>query len=236
MMTGAFPYRIFPLGDAAVTVDFGNKIDESINSEVIARFKQLQEEPFPGMIETVPAYSSYTVYYDILAVRFSDPSVNAFETVKKELEKRLACGVDHDDSDQRLVRIPVCYDHAYAPDIHYLAAEKKLTVEEVVAIHTGKKYKVYMLGFLPGFSYMGEVDERIAMPRKPQPHTVAAGAVGIAGRQTGIYPLTSPGGWQIIGRTPLKLFTPGNEKDPAALRPGDTVRFYSIGKHEFEGH
>ncbi|MEO7924823.1 MAG: 5-oxoprolinase subunit PxpB [Chitinophagaceae bacterium] len=236
MNSTGFTYRIYPLGDAALTVDFGNKINETINREVIARFNQLRKEPFPGMIEALPAYSSYTVYYDILTVKLSDPSISAFESVKKQVEKRLALAVTYDESSGRLMRIPVCYEHEYAPDIHYLAAEKNIQVEEVIRLHTSKNYKVYMLGFLPGFSYMGEVDDRIAMPRKPQPQAVAAGGVGIAGKQTGIYPLASPGGWQIIGQTPLKLFTVNNEEDPAMLRAGDSVQFFSISKNEFENY
>ena len=229
-----FPYRIFPLGDAAITVDFGNCIDETINKEVIARFNQLQQQPLSGMIEVVPAYSSLTVYYDVMALKKKIPlHQTVYEWVRQQLEERLKQPVQQNQIKERLLNIPVCYDEEFALDIQQLATTKNISVDEVIQIHTAKPYKVYMLGFLPGFAYMGEVDEKIAMPRKPQPVNIAAGSVGIAGKQTGIYPLASPGGWQIIGRTPLKLFDVGRE-EPTLFRAGDTVQFYSINKNEFE--
>jgi inhibitor of KinA len=185
------------------------------------------------MTEVVPAYSSFTVYYDIIAARKTAlPGQTGFDHIRALLEQRMTRPLQQETTIERLVKIPVCYEEEFAPDLSYLAAEKKMTAEEVVEIHTQKKYKVYMLGFLPGFSYMGEVDERIAMPRKLQPHPVEAGAVGIAGRQTGIYPLHSPGGWQIIGRTPVKLFDPHHE-EPCLLKAGDRVEFYPVSKKEF---
>jgi inhibitor of KinA len=135
----------------------------------------------------------------------------------------------------RIVDIPVCYEEKFAPDIEQLAKEKNISVEEVIRIHSSKQYRVYMLGFLPGFSYMGEGDEKISISRKSQPVMVAAGSIGIAGRQTGIYPLTSPGGWQIIGRTPLKLFD-AKRKESTLLKAGDIVQFISISKNEFESY
>lgn len=229
-----FPYRIFPLGDAAITIVFGNCIDETINKEVIARFNQLQQQPLPGMIEAVPAYSSLTVYYDVMAIKKKiTPHQTVYEWMRQQLEERLQQPVQQNQITERLLNIPVCYDEEFASDIHHLAKTKNISVDEVIQTHTAKQYKVYMLGFLPGFAYMGEVDEKIAMPRKPQPVNIAAGSVGIAGKQTGIYPLASPGGWQIIGRTPLKLFD-ATRAEPAFLRAGDMVQFYLISKNEFE--
>jgi inhibitor of KinA len=226
-------YRIFPLGDTGLTVDFGNRIDEEINRLVIGWFDHLRESPLPGMTEVVPAYSSFTIYYDIIAAKKkAAEGQTGFDLIKAALEQRLTHSSKQEAVPERLVRIPVCYKDEFAPDLPYLANEKKLAVEEVIRIHTQQKYKLYMLGFLPGFSYMGEVDEKIAMPRKPQPQLVEAGGVGIAGRQTGIYPLQSPGGWQIIGRTPLKLFDPYAD-EPCLLRAGDRVEFYSISKKDF---
>jgi inhibitor of KinA len=228
------PYRIFPLGDSALTIDFGNRIDEAVNKEVIARFNQLQQLPLPGMIEAVPAYSSLTIHYDVLAVKKKmTEGQTVYEWMKEKVEERLQQPGLQNEAIERLIKIPVCYEDEFALDIHYLAATKNITVDEVIQLHTSKSYKVYMLGFLPGFSYMGEVDEKIAMPRKPQPENIVAGSVGIAGKQTGIYPLASPGGWQIIGRTPLKLFDVTRE-EPTLLRAGDMVEFYSITKNEFE--
>ncbi|MEO7983066.1 MAG: 5-oxoprolinase subunit PxpB [Bacteroidota bacterium] len=229
-----FPYHIFPLGDSAITIDFGNCIDADINREVIARFNQLKEQPFPGMIEAVPAYSSLTIHYDMPALKKKATNGHTiFEWVQQQLLERLQEPIEHKTLPERLVKIPVCYAHEFALDIRQLAAEKKISTEEVIRLHTAKNYKVYMLGFLPGFSYMGEVDERIAMARKPQPINIVSGSVGIAGRQTGIYPLSSPGGWQIIGRTPLRLFDVQNPQ-PSLLVAGDTVQFYSITKNDFE--
>ena len=229
-----FPYRIFPLGDAAITVDFGNCINEAINKEVIARFNHLQQEPLPWMTEAVPAYSSITVYYDVLMLRKKIPAEQTvYEWMKQQLDNMLRQPIDQKDKTERFVKIPVCYDDEFALDIQQLAAAKNLSVDEVIQIHTSDVYKVYMLGFLPGFAYMGEVDDKIAMPRKQQPVKIAGGSVGIAGKQTGIYPLASPGGWQIIGRTPLKLFD-GNSNEPTLLKAGDTVQFYSITKNEFK--
>jgi inhibitor of KinA len=238
------PYRIFPHGDSAITVDFGNTINEAINNEIIARFNELKHYPLPGMIEAVPAYSSLTIYYDVMKVRKAIPASpsmklqrsmaghTAFEAFKQQLEEKLQQPVQQKNVAERLIKIPVCYEGEYALDMQQLSAEKNITTDEVIQIHTSKTYKVYMLGFLPGFAYMGEVDEKIAMPRKSQPVNIIAGSVGIAGKQTGIYPLASPGGWQIIGRTALKLFD-ANKEEPTLLRPGDMVQFYSITKNDF---
>ena len=227
------PYRIFPLGDAAVTVDFGNRIDEFINREVIGRSNQLKQDPLPGMIEAVPAYSSLTIYYDITALKKKITlHQTVYEWMKLQLEERFKQPVQPDQVTGRLLKIPVCYDPAFAGDIQYLAGTKNISIHEVIQIHTSGKYKVYMLGFLPGFPYMGEVDEKIAMSRKAHPVNITEGSVGIAGKQTGIYPLASPGGWQIIGKTPLKLFDPAKD-EPTLLKAGDTVQFYSITTNDF---
>ena len=234
MNTPIIPYSFFSLGDSAITIDFGNCIDETINNEVIRRFNQLQQDPIPGMIEAVPAYSSLTIHYDVLTLKNkSTAGSNVFEWVQQQLLEKLQQPIEQKEIKERLIKIPVCYENEFALDIKQLAALKNISVGEVIHLHTAKSYKVFMLGFLPGFSYMGEVDERIAVPRKPQPVNIVAGSVGIAGRQTGIYPMASPGGWQIIGQTPLKLFDV--EKDePTLFRAGDTVQFYSIGKKDFE--
>jgi inhibitor of KinA len=241
------PYRIFPLGDSAITVDFGNIINEAINNEIIARFSELKHDPLPGMIEAVPGYSSLTIYYDVLKVRKTLPASpslklqqskaghTAFETIRQQLEQRLQQPAQQNNVAERLIKIPVCYEEEYALDMQYLTAQKNITADEVIQIHVSKTYKVYMLGFLPGFAYMGKVDERIAMPRKSQPVNIMAGSVGIAGMQTGIYPFASPGGWQIIGRTALTLFN-ANKEEPTILRAGDRVQFYSITKDEYKSY
>ncbi|HMU46568.1 MAG TPA: 5-oxoprolinase subunit PxpB [Chitinophagaceae bacterium] len=230
------PYRIFPLGDSAVTVDFDNSIDEKLNDDILKRVRHLRLNPPEGMIEVTPAYSSFTVYYDVMALRRSDSSkTSSFELIKKQLEEFMLQSLPDDLTNNRMIEVPVCYSEEFAPDIEKLAVTKNLSVEEVIQIHLSGNYKVYMLGFLPGFAYMGKVDERISMPRKTKPENVMSGSVGIAGTQTGIYPLTSPGGWHIIGRTLLKLFDKEKE-DSVLLKPGDKVRFTSISKHEFENY
>jgi inhibitor of KinA len=231
-----FKYKIFPISDSALTIDFGNVIEEGINSKVLSLFRNFQMNPPEGVIEAVPAYSSLTIYYDVFQLSKSIPSdKTVFEWISGELEERLLQPIEPGDKAPAFIEIPVCYDNEFAPDIEELAKKRGLSVEEVIHIHCSKPYRVYMLGFLPGFSYMGEVDERISIPRKAQPKPVAAGSIGIAGRQTGIYPLASPGGWQIIGRTPLKLFD-AKKEEPALLKAGDTVQFISISKNEFESY
>jgi inhibitor of KinA len=232
-MNYASSYGIFPLGDAAISIDFGNVIDESINKRVLALFQWVQKNPLPGMIEAVPAYSSLSIFYDVVALRKNVPqnkTVSAW--IKEEAEKLMQQHIDVGSAVSPVVRIPVCYDEEFGIDLSQIALEKKIDKEEIIRLHYSRSYRVFMLGFLPGFPYMGQVDERIAMPRKAQPAAVVAGSVAIAGRQTGIYPLASPGGWSILGRTPLKLFDPDKERS-TLLSAGDTVEFYSISKEEF---
>ena len=219
-------YRIFPLGDSALTVEFGNVISPDLNQKAIALANRIESNPFPGLVETVPAYATTTIFYDLLEVRRSFPGVpTAYEAVQ-----RLVSGLVEDldvstDADSRLIEIPVIFDRESRFDLGYVADKHGLSINQVIEIFTTTTYRVYMLGFLPGFSYMGEIDDRIATPRKENPRThVPKGSVGIAGRQTGIYSLDSPGGWQIIGRTEVEMFTPGAES-PSYLRAGDTVQF-----------
>lgn len=226
-------YTVFPLGDAAITVDFGNVIDEDVNRQVLRLFKKLQHTS-PHLKGLVPAYGSLTVYYDAVALRSAGRS--AFEAVKGLIEPLLGEEKAAAVAQARKISIPVCYAQRFAPDIEEMAAQKNTPVEDVVRLHTARAYRVYTIGFLPGFAYMGKVEDRLATPRRPQPRTsVPAGSVGIAGEQTGIYPLASPGGWNIIGRTPLKLFDAAKE-DSVLLRPGDEVSFYPITEDAFENY
>lgn len=228
------PYTIFPLGDSALIVDFGNVISEAVNRRVLALYEALGSLSLPHLTDLVPAYGSLAVYYDAVAlVPPPGEERSAFDAVSdvvRGLLEREEQGKEQTAS--RHIKVPVCYTPRYGPDLEEMARAKDLSVDEIVRLHTAGTYKVYMLGFLPGFAYMGTVDERLAMERRPNPRPVLAGAVGIAGRQTGIYPLDSPGGWQIIGRTPLKLFHKKSEH-PVLLAPGDTITFYSISEDEF---
>lgn len=227
------PYKIFPLGDTALVVDFGNVIDEKLNKIVHSLFIQLKNNPIDGIIETVPGYSSLTIYYDVLAIKQKlKKQTTVFEWINENVESFLYRHRKKIEIKEALVKVPVCYEEAFAPDLNFIAEQNKISTEEIIHLHTSTTYRIYMLGFLPGFAYMGQVDEKIACPRKPQPAFVEAGSVGIAGKQTGIYPLRSPGGWQIIGRTPLRLFDKDKE-EPTFFKPGDTVQFYSITREEF---
>ena len=226
-------YRIFSLGDAALTIDFGNIINEEINKKIISLFNAIKKDPLPGMIEAIPAYSSLSIIYDPVFIRKSfSKTRTAFDRIKEESEKFLQIHVELVEEQAGFIKIPVCYDDEFGVDLIHIAKEKKLNKEEIIQLHTERKYRVYMLGFLPGFPYMGEVNEKIAMSRKPQPTMVATGSIGIAGKQTGIYPLVSPGGWNIIGITPLKLFDQSKD-EPTLLKTGDVVEFYPISKEEY---
>lgn len=228
------PYKIFALGDSALVIDFGNVIDEPINQLVHSLFYYFKKNPLPGVIETVPAYSSLTVYYDVLTVRKKIKGDDtAFESLSSEIKKILRNQRTKNALQGELITIPVCYEKEFATDLEWIAIQNNISPEEIISLHTAATYHVYMLGFLPGFAYMGLVNEKIAVPRKQKPATVEEGSVGIAGKQTGIYPLSSPGGWQIIGRTPMKLFDKEKE-NPALIKSGDRVQFYSITKDEFE--
>jgi len=231
------PYRFYSLGDSAITLDFGNVIDEAINRKVISLFYSINRTPLVGMVEAVPAYSSLTIYYDVCQLRKKVPeTMTVAEWIKDQFMQRLEKHHPENDPVSKHIKIPVCYEKDFALDIEEVALAKNIPVEEIIQIHTSKNYHVYMLGFLPGFTYMGQIDEQIEMPRRSQPRQkVETGSVGIAGRQTGIYPLASPGGWQIIGRTPLKLFD-ANNNEPVLLKAGYTVQFYSITKNEFESY
>ena len=218
--------RIFPLGDNALTIEFGAEISESLNNRAVSLAACFEAAPFRGFIEAVPAYASTTIFYDLLEIRNDFPDfLTAFEAVKHLVENALENSDRAPENEARLVEIPVSFLDGDALDLDFVAGTNGLSRQDVIGIFTSKTYRVYMLGFLPGFAYMGEVDERIATPRKTSPRLrVPRGSVGIAGRQTGIYPLESPGGWQIIGRTDVELFTP-QENTLCLLRPGDSVKF-----------
>ena len=237
-MPGYLSYSIFPLGDSAVTIDIGNRIDEQYNIRALALHDWLQAHRFPGVLDIIVAYSSVSVFYDTAIVVTEDQT--AFSRVRSLLTEAwketegdvLRSGVSTSISTGRLIRLPVCYEPAYAPDLEWVALQTGLSREEVINIHCADTYRVYMIGFLPGFSYMGRVDQRLELPRKRSPVTVQAGGVGIAGMQTGIYPLNSPGGWQIIGRTPVRLFD-ARMDPPVRLQTGDRVQFYPVPDAEF---
>lgn len=189
---------------------------------------------FEGLKNIIPAYSSLTVIYDPFLIKtIHQPSSTVYEWVKQLLQAAFEFSGDITDHPVKRHQVPVCYEGIYAPDLARMAASLQLPEAAIIRIHTSTVYRVFMIGFLPGFAYLGTVDSQIAFPRKPQPVPVTAGSVGIAGKQTGIYPLNSPGGWNIIGRIPVKLFDP-NAKVPVWMQPGDEVQFYPVSVREFE--
>lgn len=224
-------YKIFSLGTNSLTIEFGSEISIELNERAINLAKVLDENRFPGFTETVPAYASLTVFFDVYEVRKHFPEFStAFEAVRDFIEKALQKTSRKSKINTRLIEIPVDFSPDCALDLELIAAEKNLSTDEFVRLFTSRRYRVFMIGFLPAFAYMGEIDKQIAAPRKPTPRMfVPRGSVGIAGRQTGIYPFDSPGGWQIIGRTDFELFTPQAEI-PCALNAGDLVKFYPVEK------
>lgn len=225
-------YQIFPISENAVTIDFGNEISVHLNEKVIELSEFIEKNPFVGFIEFVPAYSSLTIFYDLIVVKKNYAEFStAFSFTKSFIEKSLKSleKISFEKNDP--IRIPVDYSEKFAPDLEFVAAHAKLSKTEVIKIHTNQIYRVFMIGFLPAFAYMGEVDEQIATPRRQTLRTkVEKGSVGIAGKQTGIYPLESPGGWQIIGRTETELFRPKN-KEISLLKTGDLVQFFDINNN-----
>lgn len=232
-MNSTYSYKIFSCGDSAVTVDFGNVIDEDINVYVLQLFHHLTQKNIDGVKDVIPAYSSITVVYDVFAIHAMEKCTTAYNFMQQTLQGILCEELINMPTTGRLIKIPACYREAFAPDIIEIAALRNLSVDELINLHCSKTYRVYMLGFLPGFAYMGIVDEKVATPRKNTPRTkVPAGSIGIAGSQTGIYPFESPGGWNIIAQTPLTLFDAGTPR-PALLQAGDTVQFYPVTITEF---
>jgi len=227
-------YHMYPCGDHALTIEMGDAIDPVINQKVISLFHQLKKNKIDGVKDIIPAYHSLTLVYDTAYLKNKVKTSTVYEWICKQIESTLDNIGFVDAENIRQISIPVCYDEILAPDLFELAAMHQLSVDDLIEIHSSSPYRVFMIGFLPGFAYMGSVDPRIATPRKISPRTkVPAGSVGIAGEQTGIYPFDSPGGWQLIGRTPVKMFDV-QRSEPCFLQPGDEVRFYPITLHEFE--
>ena len=220
---------IRPLGESAVVVEFGDVISESLNQRAISLCDELNSHPFGGFIEAFPAYSSATVFYDLVQVRRSYPQFeSAFSLVESlvlQTASRLSTVVIRTGS---TIEIAVDFSARSGLDLESVSVSCGLTVDRVIEIFTERTYRVFMVGFLPGFAYMGEVDERIRQPRRQQPRLkVPKGSVGIAGSQTGVYPLETPGGWQILGRTNVEFFRPLADS-PSLLKPGDQVRFVAV--------
>lgn len=220
------PFTVCPVGDTGLLVSFEQRIAQSVGAAVAALNTRVAAAAIPGVVETVPAFATLLIFYD--------PLVTEYDAVADAVQKLAqAPGSDTAAGEGRLVEIPVCYGGTFGPDLPFVAEHAGLTEKEVIELHAGREYRIYMLGFLPGFPYLGGLDERLFTPRLPTPRTaIPAGSVGIGGEQTGIYPIASPGGWQLIGRTPLKLFDPSSGRLPYAA--GDRIRFCPITQDEFD--
>ncbi|WP_274308200.1 5-oxoprolinase subunit PxpB [Solibacillus daqui] len=228
--------QIRPLSDSALVVQVGEGINEVTHTKVKTILNLLEKNPFNGFIEAVPAYNSVTVYYNPINVYFSNLEKGVqspYENAKTKILSLMNQSNIADTTYNRLVKIPVAYGGEMGPDLEFVASYNGLTPSEVIKIHSSAQYLVYMLGFAPGFPFMGGMDKQIATPRKESPRlAIAPGSVGIAGSQTGIYPLETPGGWQIIGRTPSRLFLP-EQSPPTLLQPGDRIQFVPISLEDY---
>ena len=217
--------RILTSSDCSFCVEFGNEISEEINEQVRAYTMAVEAAGIEGVTELVPTYRSVTVHYR--------PEIIGWNSLYTKLSLLTQTLSVTEFPSAETVRIPVLYGGEYGPDLASLAALHNMTEQEVIDLHTAPEYLIYMMGFLPGFCYLGGLDKRIATPRLKTPRVkIPAGSVGIAGEQTGMYPLESPGGWQLIGMTPLKLYDPTREK-PILLEAGSRLKYYAIGKEEY---
>ena len=218
-------FRIVSAGDAAIVVQFEDRIDPVVNGTAIALARAIQSAGVAGVRDVVPTYRSVAVYFD--------PLQTDYDALIARVEREGSTAVPAKPEQADPIRVPVCYAGEFGPDLSEVAAFAGVSEGEAIRLHTSRTYRVFMLGFVPGFGYMGTVDERIAAPRRVVPRVrVPPGSVGIAGAQTGIYPVATPGGWQIVGRTTLRPFDPGRA-EPFLFKPGDAVKFYAIDRAEY---
>jgi inhibitor of KinA len=235
--------EIVPLGDSALIVRVREQFEDAPQEtldDVLCTCRQLRSAAISGVIELAPSYTSVAVFFDPLqAANASGLSDRAFDWLSEKIRAAVAAGADRgrgvrNRSNARLIEIPVCYDPAFAPDIDDVARHAQISTKQVVDLHSAAEYRVACIGFVPGFPFMAGLPKKLATPRRPTPRKeIPPGSVGIGGAQTGIYPLRSPGGWNLIGRTPLKLFDPAKDP-PVLLHTGDRVRFRAITREEFE--
>ena len=217
--------QIMPAGDSCIVVDFGNVISLDINARVQALRHSLESSSIKGLLELMPTYRSLAIYFNPVETDLKDLKVRIEKAMKKQ-------GTDMQTSTEEAI-IPVCYGGKYGPDLENVAKHHGITPDEVIKRHSSVSCYCYMLGFTPGFSYLGGMDESIATPRLENPRElIPAGSVGIAGSQTGIYPIDSPGGWQLIGRTPLRMYNP-SKTPPTLLDAGLWVKFNPISEEEY---
>lgn len=218
--------KILTAGDSSLLIEFGKEISPEINARITAVVRMMKAQQIEGMVDMIPSFCALLINYD--------PRVISYGAIKERIEKLLELDVETEESETRIFEIPVCYGGEYGPDLENIAKLAGLTVQEVIDIHSSRDYLIYMLGFLPGFSYLGGLDERIHTPRLANPRLkIRAGSVGIGGSQTGIYPLDSPGGWQLLGLTPVKTYDPDREV-PILFEAGDYIRFVPVTEDEYQ--
>ena len=226
--------QITPLGDSALIVELGDAINESTHLRVQAAWRALAAEPMPGVSEAVPAYTTVTLFYDpAQVVRAGAPADDIVAWLDARVRERLKDPPKSAKTKPRTVEVPVCYGGDFGPDLTRVATQAKLSPEEVVKRHAKAEYRVHLIGFAPGFPYLGGLPKELITPRHAKPRmAVPAGSVGIGGEQTGIYPQVTPGGWNLIGRTPLRLFRPADDP-PVLLQAGDIVKFKPVTPEDF---
>ncbi|MFC3927519.1 5-oxoprolinase subunit PxpB [Streptococcus caprae] len=218
-------YTIRTAGDSALLIEFEQVIKPEINQRIKGLLQLMKEQPIEGVLDIIPAFASLLLTYDARIISYSQLS--------KRLSKLLKLNIKTKDGKQRILEIPVCYGGDYGPDLDFVAQNAGISTDEVITRHTSRDYLIYMLGFLPGFTYLGGLDEAIHTPRLENPRlSIEAGSVGIGGNQTGIYPISSPGGWQLIGRTPVKTYDP-DRATPILFEAGDYIRFKPVSPEEF---
>lgn len=218
--------KILTAGDSSILIQFGNAIDPDINARIAATVAIIKEQHIEGVVDIIPAFCSLLINYD--------PRVISYDRMRERMEKILSMEIAADAQKKRVYEIPVCYGGTYGPDLATIAEHAGLSEQEVIDIHSSTDYLIYMLGFLPGFTYLGGLDERIHTPRLANPRIrIPAGSVGIGGSQTGIYPMDSPGGWQLMGMTPVKTYDPEREV-PILVEAGEYIRFVPVDEAEYE--
>lgn len=219
-------FTFTPLGDQAIIIEAGKEISEEVQLRVRKAAALLEEHPPAWLVESIPAFTTIAVFYNPLAVSYNDATSVLAELLQHAGEIPVPA--------PRTVEIPVCYGGEFGPDLEFVAAQNGISAEEVIAIHSGGDYAVSMIGFAPGFPFISGMSEKIAAPRRESPRLrIPERTVGIAGIQTGVYPIETPGGWQLIGRTPMRLFRPEQET-PSLLKAGDHIKFRRISKQEYD--